>query len=85
MKIFKSSVNKAPTVVITCCVLHNYCETWKISKPSRVNDVPKRDNFARFNIDRLSTLKDGKQAKQVGELMKRALFEQWLINHPKGS
>jgi hypothetical protein len=50
-----------------------------------VNDVPKRDNFARFNIDRLSTLRDGKQAKQVGELMKRALFEQWLINHPKGS
>jgi hypothetical protein len=38
---------------------------WKISKPNRVNDVPKRDNFARFRIDRLSTFKDGKKAKQT--------------------
>jgi hypothetical protein len=57
---------------------------WKIFEPGCVNDVPKRDNFARFRIDRLSTLRDGKQAKRVEELMKRALFEQWLINHPKG-
>jgi hypothetical protein len=38
---------------------------WKISKPNHVNDVPKRDNFARFRIDRLSTLKDGKKEKQT--------------------
>ncbi len=50
-----------------------------------MNDVPKMDNYTRFRIDRLSTLRDGKQAKQARELMKRALFKQWLINHPKGS
>jgi hypothetical protein len=26
LKIFNLSVNKAPIVAITCCVLHNYCE-----------------------------------------------------------
>jgi hypothetical protein len=35
-----------------------------------------------IRVDRLPNLKDGKQAKQEGESMKRALFEQWLIDHP---
>jgi hypothetical protein len=51
-------------------------------KLDRVNDAARRNNLARFRVGRLPTLKDGKQAKQVGELMRRALFEQWLINHP---
>ncbi len=41
-----------------------------------------RINLARFRVNRLPTLRDGEQAKQAGELMRRALFEQWLIDHP---
>ena len=63
-------------------MLHNYCEMWKIPEPSCVNDATRRDNLARFRVDRLLTLKDGEQAKQARELMKKALFEQWLIDHP---
>jgi hypothetical protein len=29
------------------------------------------------------TLKDGKQVKHEGKLMKTKLFEQWLLNHPR--
>ncbi len=47
-----------------------------------MNDAATTDNLARFKVDRLPTLKDGEQAKQGGELMRRVLFEQWLINHP---
>jgi hypothetical protein len=47
-----------------------------------VNDVARRDNLAVFRVDRLQTLRVGEQIKQVGELLKRALFEQWLIEHP---
>jgi hypothetical protein len=47
-----------------------------------VNDVARRDNLAVFRVDRLPTLRVGEQIKQVGELLKRALFEQWLIEHP---
>ncbi len=47
-----------------------------------MKDATRRDNLARFKVGRLSTLKDEKQAKQVRELMRRDLFEQWLINHP---
>jgi len=43
---------------------------WKIPKFDRVNDAARRNNFARFKVDRLPTLKDGKQAKQARELMK---------------
>jgi len=44
-----------------------------------VNDVARRDNLAGFKVGTLPTLIDGKQAR---ELMRRALFEQWLIDHP---
>jgi len=81
MKNFNSSVNRAPTIAIACFVLHNYCEMWKIPKPGRVNDTKRRNILAGFKVDRLPTLRDGKQAKQKGELMKKAFFEQWLIVH----
>ncbi len=82
MKIFNFSVNNALTFVITCYALHNYYEVWKILEPDHVNDVTKKDNLAGFSVGRLPTLQDGKQAKQVRELMKRVLFEQWLIDRP---
>jgi len=45
-------------------------------------DVARRDNLAGFKVDRLLTLRDGEQAKQARELMRKVLFEQWLIDHP---
>jgi hypothetical protein len=59
MKNLKFSINRALPITITCCVLHNYCEMRKILKPSHLNDAIKKDNLARFIIDRLPTLKDG--------------------------
>ncbi len=47
-----------------------------------MHDAARRDNLARFKVDRLPTLRDGEQANQAGEFMRRALFEQWLIDHP---
>jgi hypothetical protein len=47
-----------------------------------LNDAIRRNNLARFKVDRLPTLWDGEQAKQARELMRRTLFEQWLIDHP---
>jgi hypothetical protein len=65
LKIFNLNVNKVVIVIIACCVLHNYCEMWKVHEPNCVNDATKRDNLAGFRVDRLPTLKDGKQAKQA--------------------
>jgi hypothetical protein len=48
-----------------------------------VNDATRKDDLTRFIADKLSTLKDEKQAKQERKLMKTKLFEQWLLNHPK--
>jgi hypothetical protein len=63
LKFFNSSVNRAPIVAITCCVLHSYYEMWKISKLGHVNDATKKDNLIRFKDYRLPTLKNGEQAK----------------------
>jgi hypothetical protein len=41
LKNFNFNVNKAPIIVIACCVLHNYCAMWKILEPNRVNDATK--------------------------------------------
>jgi hypothetical protein len=47
---------------------------WKIFKLGHVNDVVRKDNLARFRVDRLPTLRVGEQIKQAKELMRRALF-----------
>jgi hypothetical protein len=60
LKIFISNINKAPSIVIACCVLHNYYEMWKIPKSSCVNYAARRDNLVGFRFDKLPTLTCGK-------------------------
>jgi hypothetical protein len=62
LKIFNSAVNKAPSIVITCCVLHNYYEMWKIPEHGCVNYAARRDNLVGFRVDKLPTFMAGKQA-----------------------
>lgn len=84
LKNFNSRVKRAPTIVVACYVLHNYCEMWKIFEPGYVNDVARTGNLAGFKVDRLPTLRVGEHIKQARELMRWALFEQWLIEIHKG-
>jgi hypothetical protein len=58
MKNLNDCVNRALPITITC-VLHNYCEMRKFKKPGHLNDAIKKDNLARFIIDRLPILRDG--------------------------
>jgi hypothetical protein len=54
----------------------------EIFELGHVNDATRRDNLVGFRVDGLPTLRVGEEIKQVGDLMKKALFEQWLIGHP---
>jgi hypothetical protein len=47
-----------------------------------VNDVARRDNLVRFKFDRLPTFEGWTASNRARELMRRALFEHWLIDHP---
>lgn len=58
--------------VVVCCVLLNYCEMWKIPKLGHLNGVIRRDNLARFKVD-----KNKKQAKQARKLMLFCLNNGW--------
>jgi hypothetical protein len=66
LKNSKFCVNGVSTIVETCRVLFNYCEMWKIPKFGRVNDAARRDNLARFKVDRLPTLRDGCRNPTLG-------------------
>jgi hypothetical protein len=74
LKIFNSCVNRALVVVITCCALHHYFETWKFFKLRCLYDAIRRDKLVGFRVDRLSTLKDGEHAKQIETLMRITLL-----------
>jgi len=51
LKFSNSNVDRALAIVITCCVLHNYCEMWKILKLGYVNNVTRKDNLAGLKGD----------------------------------
>jgi hypothetical protein len=51
LKFFNSNVNRALAFVITCCVLHNYCEMSKIIEKDYVNNVTRKNNLVEFRGD----------------------------------
>jgi hypothetical protein len=79
---FNSKVDKASPIMIACCVLHKYCEMWGALEPRLANAKIGGDNLMGFGVNILPIVKEGKQAKVEGERLRRALFEQWVINHP---
>jgi hypothetical protein len=81
-KHFNSKVDKTLPITIACCVLHNYCEMWGALELKLANAKIRGDNLMGFGVNRLPTVKKGKQAKVKGERLKRDFFEQWMIENP---
>jgi hypothetical protein len=55
---------------------------WGAPEPRLANPRIKGDNLVGFGVNRLLIVKEGEQAKVKGERLRRALFEQWVIDHP---
>jgi hypothetical protein len=79
---FNSRINKASPITIAYCVLHNYCEMWGAPKFKLANARIRGDNLMGFGVNKLLIVREVEQAKVEGERLKKALFEQWVINHP---
>jgi len=82
LKYFNFRINKASPIIIAYCVLHNYCEMWGAPKPKLANARIRGGNLMGFGVNRLFIVREGEQAKVEGERLRKAFFEQWVIDHP---
>jgi hypothetical protein len=71
LKHFNFKVDKASSITIVCCVLHNYCEMWGAPKLGLTNEKIRNDNLMGFGVDRLHIFRKGEQAKVENEILKR--------------
>ncbi len=60
---FNSKLDRVALMIISCYVLHNYCEMWGALEPRLANAKTMGDNLARFGVNRLPTVKNQKKVK----------------------
>lgn len=67
--------------MVTCSVLHNFCEMWNELKPRLANLASRREYPVEFSGHILPIHKDGEATKAKEKILKSALYDQWLFNH----
>ena len=77
------SVEKAATITLTCCVLHNYCELKRQHVPVPANVRLQHHLHVGFHVERMQLFHEGLAAKVVGEAMRDILFASWLECNPQ--
>ena len=82
LKHFNSRVDRAASVTIACCWLHNYCEMMNQPEPHVANVDLRRDPLVGFGNARLAMDREGDFAKRQGEILRQRLFRQWVIENP---
>lgn len=83
LKAFNMSVEKAATVTLACCVLHNYCELKRQRVPVPAAVRLQRDPHVGFHVGRMQLPREGLAAKEAGEAMRDILFASWLERNPE--
>jgi hypothetical protein len=67
-----SRVDIAPSIVVGCCVLHNFCQLMK-EPLMRSDPVP-----LHMVRGRRPVIREGRATKEAGEEMRDVLFKNWL-------
>ena len=82
LKGFNMSVDKAGTITLACCVLHNYCELHRqrVSIPADIR--LQHDPYVDFHVGRMQLPHEALAAKLQGEAMREILFRSWLEWNP---
>ena len=81
LKNFNMEVNKAATVTLACCVLHNFCEIYseRVPLPKDVDQLP--DQFVKVRRGAMRLLADGRIGKIAGEYMRAIIFQSWVARN----
>ena len=75
LKNLNMRIDKAATITIACCVLHNYCEIFLEQVPLPNNLDQCVDHFVGVRRGPLRVHGDGRAGKVAGEQMRATLFE----------
>jgi hypothetical protein len=82
LKNFNMSMDRAATVTLTCCVLHNFCEIYGERVPLPENVAQRADPFVGVRRGGMRLPGDGRAGKIAGEQMRAAIFESWVARNP---
>ena len=82
LKAFNISVEKAATITLNCCVLHNYCELKRQCVPVLADVRFQHDLHVDFHVGRIQLPRQGLATKVAGEAMQDILFASWLECNP---
>ncbi len=67
LKHFTSRIDRTSSIIVTCCVFHNYCEMWSAPELGLANARIKDHNLMGFGVDKLLIVRERKHAKVEGE------------------
>ena len=82
LKHFNMNMDKAATVTLACCVLHNFCEIHAERVPLPEDEAQRRDPFVGVRRGVMRLPGDGRAGKLAGEQMRAAIFESWVARNP---
>jgi len=74
LKHFNMSMDKAATVTLACCVLHNFCEIYGERVPLPEDVAQRPDPFVGVRRGAMRLPGDGRAGKIAGEQMRAAFF-----------
>ena len=82
LKGFNMSVDKAATITLACCILHNYYELHRqrVSIPTDIH--LQHDPYVGFHVGRMQLPREGLATKLQGEATRKILFRSWLEQNP---
>ena len=75
-------VNKATTVTLACCVLHNFCEIYSERVPLLENVNQRPNQFVGVCRGAMKLPNDGRAGKIAGVQMRVVIFESWVARNP---
>ena len=75
LKGFNMSVDKAATLTLACCVLHNYYELHRQRVPVLADIHLQHDPYVGFHVERMQLPREGLAAKLHEEAMREILFK----------
>jgi hypothetical protein len=82
LKHFNMSMDKAATVILACCVLHNFCEIYGGRVPLPEDVAQRPDPFVGVRRGAMRLSGDGRTWKIAGEQMRATIFESWVARNP---
>lgn len=82
LKNFNMNMDRAATVTLACCVLHNFCEIYGERVPLPEDVAQRPDPFVGVRRDVMRLLGNSRAGKVAREQTRATIFESWVVKNP---